>query len=309
MGPENVEKLCQRAQHAIAERDWEKAKQAYLQALDLRTDLADVHYGLATVYFQVRELTSAAHHFRAATRLEPNRAGAYINLGAVLNLLQDYDDAITALRRGIQLDSQRTEGYYNLGLVYKRKGQLDLAITAYKEALRLNPRLADANLNLANLYMERQQPRLALQHYQQASQLRVGWEKALAGVEQAKAALDAEAAPAAPAAGPRVQVPVSPDMDRVVDPVIHSAFLTSLNQATIVAEETGRLMQKILGDEVEPVVKELSTVLLHASGSRAELDACLGKFEVALGRLRSARTALKSAVGKVEEINEGFPTK
>src|SRR3954447_1346609 len=135
MMPDKVEKLCLRAQQAIAERDWEKAKQVYLMALGLRSDLPDVHYGLATVYFQLRELTSAAHHFREVTRLDPLRAGAFINLGAVLNLLNQYDDAITALRRGIQIDAQRYEGYYNLGLVYRRKGQTDLAIQAYREAL------------------------------------------------------------------------------------------------------------------------------------------------------------------------------
>src|SRR5207237_3743434 len=98
MGPDKVERLCQRAQLAIAERDWDKAKQAYLMALGVRSDLPDVHYGLATVYFQLRELTSAAHHFREVTRLDPLRAGAFINLGAVLNLLNQYDEAVTTLR-------------------------------------------------------------------------------------------------------------------------------------------------------------------------------------------------------------------
>jgi hypothetical protein len=50
MIPDKVERLCLRAQQAIAERDWEKAKQVYLMALGLRSDLPDVHYGLATVY-------------------------------------------------------------------------------------------------------------------------------------------------------------------------------------------------------------------------------------------------------------------
>ena len=80
MLPDKVEKLCQRAQQAIAERDWEKAKQVYLMALGIRSDLPDVHYGLATVYFHLSELTSAAHHFREVTRLDPLRAGAYVNL-------------------------------------------------------------------------------------------------------------------------------------------------------------------------------------------------------------------------------------
>src|SRR5436190_469862 len=118
MGPDKVEKLCQRAQLAIAQRDWATARQSYMMALALRSDLPDIHYGLATVYFQQSELTSAAHHFREVTRLDPLRAGAYINLGAVLNVLQQHDEAVEALRRGIKIDPQRTEGFYNLGLVY-----------------------------------------------------------------------------------------------------------------------------------------------------------------------------------------------
>src|SRR5260221_13505381 len=97
-----IAKLCETARQAIAQRDWPKAKQVYLQALGLKSDLPDVHYGLATVYFQLRELTSAAHHFREVTRLDPLRSGAYINLGAVLNLMQQFDEAIQALRRGLQ---------------------------------------------------------------------------------------------------------------------------------------------------------------------------------------------------------------
>ncbi len=73
-------KNCSRWRKAIAQREWDKAKQVYLQALGIRTDNPDVHYGLATVFFQMRELPSAAHHFKEATRLDPLRAGAFINL-------------------------------------------------------------------------------------------------------------------------------------------------------------------------------------------------------------------------------------
>jgi tetratricopeptide (TPR) repeat protein len=309
MGPDKVEKLCQRAQLAIAERDWDKAKQSYLMALGLRGDLPDVHYGLATVYFQLRELTSAAHHFREVTRLDPQRAGAYINLGAVLNLMAQYDEAVTVLRRGIQLDGQRVEGYYNLGLVYKRKGQADLAISAYKEALRINPRMADTHLNLANLYLEREQPRLALSHYESALQLRPGWDKALDGMDQARATLSGEKPAATNDVTPVRPTGVNMDLDRTVDPITHAQFLTTLHQATIASEDMGRMLQKVLGEEVEPVLKELSTVLLHSTGSRSELDNCLTKFESALNRMRAAHQALKTAVSKVEVIGANFPTR
>src|SRR5262245_2896280 len=180
----NIEKLCLRARQAIQERDWQQAKQVYLQALGLKSDLPDVHYGLATIYFQLRELTSAAHHFREVTRLDPLRAGAFVNLGAVLNLLDQHDDSIAALRRGLQLDPSRAGAYYNLGVVYKRKSELDLAVQAYREAIRLNNRMADAHLNLANIYMEKEQYRLAKQHYEHALKIRPDWEKPQRGMAE-----------------------------------------------------------------------------------------------------------------------------
>src|SRR6516225_1562825 len=145
MTVESAESLCQRARQAIAQGQIEQARQLYLQALGLRSDAPDIHYGLATVCFQLKDLPGAAYHFKEVTRLDPQRAGAYINLGAIYNLLDQPDDALPALRRAIQLDSHRAEGYYNLGLVYRRKGQVDLAIQAYREAIRVDPRMADAH--------------------------------------------------------------------------------------------------------------------------------------------------------------------
>src|SRR5437868_7506308 len=186
MVAESVEVLSQRAREAIEQRDWEKARQMYLQALSVKSDAPDVHYGLATVCFQLKDLSGAAHHFKEVTRLDPLRAGAYINLGALYNLLDQLDDAIPALRRAIQLDSHRGEGYYNLALVYRRKGQPDMAVQAYREALRVNPQMADAHYNLGNVYLEKGQPSMAITHYKQALMLRPNWDKAQAGMAEAE---------------------------------------------------------------------------------------------------------------------------
>src|SRR6516162_8133012 len=128
---ESAESLCQRARQAIAQGQIEQARQLYLQALGLRSDAPDVHYGLATACFLLNDFESAAYHFKEVTRLDPLRPGAYINLGAVYNRLEEYEEAIQALRRGIQLDPHRAEGYYNLGLVYRNTGQVNLALQAY----------------------------------------------------------------------------------------------------------------------------------------------------------------------------------
>lgn len=308
MEPGKIERLCLKAKQAIANRDWEKAKQAYLMALGLRSDAPDIHMGLATVYFQLRELTSAAHHFREVTRLDPLRAGAYINLGAVLNLLQESDEAISALRRGIQLDPQRVEGYYNLGLVYRRRGQFDLSIQAYREALRLNPRMADAQLNLANLYVEKQQYRQAIQNYDEALKLRPNWDKAEEGRAHAQALLsgDHPAGKAAAASGNTGRSAVSED--RMVDPNLHSALLTALHTGSAAAEELGRNFQKVLLEEMDVAIKELSSCLLYPDAPNSELNACIDRFAGALDQTLAVQKKLEAGITRIQNLTTQFPT-
>ncbi len=309
MDPGKIERLCLKARQAIEARDWEKAKQAYLMALGLRSDAPDIHMGLATVYFQLRELTSAAHHFREVTRLDPLRAGAYVNLGAVLNLMQEYDESVAALRRGIQLDPQRVEGYYNLGLVYRRKGQLDLAIQAYREAIRLNPRMSDANLNLANLFVDKQQYRQAIQHYDEALKLRPNWDKALEGRSHAQALMSGDR-PAAKQSAPTVGQASgrsAAELEKTVDPNVHALLLTALHNEAEMTGELGRRFQKVLSDEIESAIKELSSCLLYPDGSLSELDTCVRRFEESLQHMREAQKNMDAGIARVQKLNAQFP--
>ena len=303
-----IEALCLKAQQAIAQRQWDQAKLFYLQALGHKSDVPDIHYGLATVFFQLRELTSAAHHFREVTRLDPHRAGAHVNLGAVLNLLGELDNALAALRKGIQLDPKRVEGYYNLGLVHRRKGQLDLSIQAYKEALRLNPRMADAHLNLGNIYFEKGQYRQSAGHYEQAAQLRPGWEKAEDGLAQAKEAMQAEERGQRPGTAAVTAHPEpAANLDRMVDPHVHHTFLTLLHQATTDTEDKGMAFEEVLEREVEPAIKDLSSCLLYPNGPRSELDACVAKFDAALKHVRKLQQELQLCVARVKNCGDHLP--
>jgi len=315
MAGETIDSLCQKARQAIAQGDHEQARLHYQQALALKADAPDVHYGLATVCFLLHDLSSAAHHFKEVTRLDPLRAGAYINLGAVYNRLDQLDDAIQVLRRGIQLDTHRAEGYYNLGLAYRRKRQLELAIQAYHEAVRLNPRMADAHLNLANAYLEKGQFGLATVHYEQALEIRPNWEKAQNGLEQAEAALEAmnqpsgvsavtlelETASASPTTTASTAIL---DPGRTVDPNLHGPLLAVLHQATIESENHGRNFLTVLEKEIEPAIKELSSCLLYSDTSVHELDQCVQKFEHAISSMRSAQRGLVSSMEQIQTLGE-----
>jgi tetratricopeptide (TPR) repeat protein len=309
---ESVEVLCARARDALAQRAPEKARELYLRALTLEDDSPDIHYGLASVCFQMKDLRSALHHFEEVTRLDPHRAGAFINLGALYNLMDRLDDAVQALRRGIQLDAHRGEGYYNLALVYRRKGQNDLAIQAYREALRVNPQMADAHYNLGNVYFDKQQFGLALNHYKQALQLRPNWDKALHGLASVQTAVAEEKArQTPPPAGdtPSTPTPTAPptrsvDMERTVDPTTQGELLTILHQATIESEQSGKVYLGVIEKEIEPAIKELSSALLYQDTSAGELDACVQKFEAALATMRTSQAKLLASIERVRTLGD-----
>jgi tetratricopeptide (TPR) repeat protein len=302
MVADNFEAFCQRAREAIEQRDWDLAKQEYLKALGLKSDSPDVHYGLATVYFQLSELTSAAHHFKEVTRLDNKRAGAYVNLGAVLNLLTEYDEAITVLRKGIALDPKRTEGYYNLGSVHRRKGQLDLAIQAYREAIRLNPRLGDAHLYLAHVYLDKRQYRQAIAHYENALKVRPDWPKAREGLEVAQKAMTA----GVDATESRIVHPEAGKGELLVDPTVHTEFLTDLHRVSVESEEIGRHLQTILSAEVEGAIKELSLSLLATHGAGGELADRVSKFETSADRVLESQKNLKESLIKLQKLEARF---
>jgi exonuclease VII small subunit len=67
-------------------------------------------------------------------------------------------------------------------------------------------------------------------------------------------------------------------------------------------------LHEVVLHEVEPCIKELSTVLMNSRGSRYELEACLDRFETALKRMRTAHQALQHQVEKIAEMGNNFPT-
>jgi tetratricopeptide (TPR) repeat protein len=244
-------------------------------------------------------------------RLDPLRPGAHINLGAVYNRLEEFEEAIPALRRGIQLDPHRAEGYYNLGLVYKNTSQTNLAVQAYLEATRINPRMVDAHYNLANIYLELGKYAQAITHYRKVLELRPNWDKAMDGLAQAEGALEEESpAPKenakkqpAPQVAEEKEPAASDDPNRIVDPYLHGALLTTLHQATIESENHGRQFLQILEAEVEAAIKDLSACLLNTSHNMS-LTQCVTKFEEALQKIRTVQKDLNNTLERAKNIGD-----
>lgn len=305
MGAESVESLCQKARQAIAQGKTDYARQLYLQALGLKSNSPDIHYGLAAACFLLNDLDSAAYHFSEVIRLDPMRPGAYVNLGAVLNRLGEHTEAVQILQRGLQIDPKRAEGHYNLGLVYRQLGQFDKAVDAYEEAVRINPKMIDAHYNLANVYMDQKRFDLAAERYQHALRMRPNWDKAVTGLNAAQAALAAiePAAPPPASTNGSAAPPAEPDPERMLDPEYHGEALKVLYQATTESEKQGRLYLSTLEKTIEPAIKDISAALLRPK-TGFDLDDSIDKLQRAIHDLRSVHAGLKESIEKVRILTQ-----
>lgn len=308
MAKDSLELLRQQAQEALTRGQYQEARQIYQQALGYRSDSPEIHYGIATACFLLGDTHSSVYHFKEVIRLDPLRAGAYINLGAVYNRLGQLEEAMTTLRRGIQLDANRAEGYYNLALVYRQLGQVDMAVNAYREAVRLNSRMYDAHYNLGNIFLEKEQHALAIAHYKQALEIRPNWEKgrnALEAAQTAKAAHDSANAPAAAApveAAKPAEVKLDPN--RLIDPNFHGKLLRDLHALVVDADAQTQAVLEFLQKEVEHAIRELSISILTPNDPKYNLDEQIRHFDAMVAKLNELQAEMQKRVTRTRIVGE-----
>jgi tetratricopeptide (TPR) repeat protein len=306
MAKDPLDGLREKAYEALSRGQYQEARQIYQEALGYRTDSPETHYGIATVCFLLGDLHSAVYHFKEVIRLDPLRAGAYINLGGVYNRLGQFDDSLATLKRGIDLDATRAEGYYNLGLVYRQLGQLELAVNAYREAVRLNPRMYDAHYNLGNIFFERGQFGLAVAHYRSALEIRPNWEKGRIALDAAQAQNAVQETGAAKPAAPMPETPAGADLDpnRLLDPAMHGKLLRALHDLVVETDGKSQAMLEFLQIEVETTIRDLSISVLTPNDPRYNLDDQIRHFDEVVTRLLQLQEALQTRIERIKALGE-----
>ena len=166
--------------------------------------------------------------------------------------------------------------------------------------------MVDAQYNLANLYVELGRYNLAIVHYKQVLQLRPNWDKALTGLAQAEEAQTAQKQTDTPVEA--TQEPAesagSKSLDRTVDPFAQGVLLDTLHHATIDSESRNKQFQQTIEQQIEPIIKELSNLLLSPETKSMELDQCVKRFEVAVTTMVNSQRKLASSLERVYSLGE-----
>ncbi len=88
-------------------QQWDKAIEAYQQALAIRNDSGKPHINLGNLYLTLQKPDSAAESFKQALTFEPNSVAAHLALGQIYFQKQQYDLAAEHLEMATRLAPQQ----------------------------------------------------------------------------------------------------------------------------------------------------------------------------------------------------------
>lgn len=143
---------------AFASRQFEVAKQAFLQAVTIDPRSAQALADLGATHFALGQNEEACDCLQRALALKPNFPLALANLGNALLHLQRVEEAIAAYDRAIALKPDHADALCNRGLAELALRRLDRASQSLDRALVFQPRNPEAlvgralvNIELKNL--------------------------------------------------------------------------------------------------------------------------------------------------------------
>jgi tetratricopeptide (TPR) repeat protein len=145
-----------------------EARKAFRAALKIDPDNAAAWVNLTVVEMQLGDLEAALAHAQEAVRAAPQEAIAHYNLGNLLALGKRYEEALPNLRRAIEIDPEYAYAYNELGNVYLELDRPADARKAFEAGLSHDRTLAQLYKNLARVALAEGHSAEAILHLEKA---------------------------------------------------------------------------------------------------------------------------------------------
>ena len=129
----------------------QEAEVFLIKAVELKPDLAEVHYNLGSLQKDLGKLDKAEISTRKATTLKPGFAEAHSNLGIILEEIGNLKEAEISVRKAIKIRPDFPIAHSNLGTILNDLGNLKEAEVSIRKAIELKPDLAEAYYNLGTI--------------------------------------------------------------------------------------------------------------------------------------------------------------
>ncbi len=173
--PPNTGSLAERAARAYSKQDWDGARKAYREMLEVDPQNALAWANLGAVEQQAKNPDAAMACFEASTRFNEKLVQSWIALGLLYADKGDRYKAISAFTRALHEDPLDARAHCYLAIEAQGIGWGETALSELQRAIEIKPDYGIAQFNLATLYLDRKPPALELakRHYDKAIALGV----------------------------------------------------------------------------------------------------------------------------------------
>ena len=169
-----LERLFQRALHAMSQGEWDAAIQGFKKLLQSVPGHPLVMAGLGTSYLLMGDYAQSVRWYRKALKNNPNQPEVLTNMGTALRSQGLTHEALAAFRQALAIEPAFVQAHNNLGDLYRETGDYAQAAYHLEQARALDPSMPQAHINLGLLSHCQHDYEVAMACYEKAIALDPG---------------------------------------------------------------------------------------------------------------------------------------
>ncbi len=149
--PDNADAQNNLGQRYQQRGEYQKAIEAYLEAIRMRPNFYGAYNNLAVCYGNLKMYPEAEEALRKCIALKPDDFYAMNNLAVMYIETNRIDEGLRFAEAAVKVEPGYANGRVTLGSVYAMQRRFDEAEAQFREALRLDPGNETARINLERL--------------------------------------------------------------------------------------------------------------------------------------------------------------
>ena len=118
----------------------------YQRAHQLSSAIKEIYYGRGWTFFDEEHYEKAIDAFKNAINIDPKFKEAHCHLGVIYIEQQRHTEAIRVLGKATEIDPRFKEAHFNLALAYLKLGKFEFARNAADAALEIDPNYEPARI-------------------------------------------------------------------------------------------------------------------------------------------------------------------
>ena len=147
----------------------DKAIETLKQALSLGPEIADIHFHLATVYYDQDDVENATKYFRETIKLEPDNVFAHNNLAYLFSEKDVHlEEGLALVDKAIEKQPDNAAFIDTKGWLYFKMKKYDLAVEFLRKSVELSPETSELHLHLGKVYLAKRDYEQAIKSFESA---------------------------------------------------------------------------------------------------------------------------------------------